>query len=768
MISLPFLAAFQLAALQPATPPTVYHGRSGQIRVAPPRLEAEVTIDGQLDEPVWQRAALLTGFSQYQPADGRPAPDSTEVRVWYSPTAIYFGIRAFEPHGAVTSSLAERDRLTSDDNVEIHLDTFDERNRALVFIVNPLGIQADGTKSEGGGFIPGSNVSPGQNDLSADFIWESKGHVAEWGYEVEVRIPFSSLRYRMASVQQWGLQIDRRVMHSGYELTWTPAKRASASFIGQAGWLTDLTGMHHGQVVELNPEATNTVSGTPCCTTTPGGWRYDASPSLGGNVRWTIGSNFVLNGTVKPDFSQVEADATQIATDQRFALFYPERRPFFVEGLDQFNVPNTLVYTRTIVQPAGAVKLTGKLGRADVAVLSAIDDGSTTPTHERPLVNVVRLRQSFAEQSLLGLVYSDRSGGGRENRLLGADSRIVFGKYFAQFQAVGSTTRASGERADGAMWEAVLDRTGRNFGFHYNILGIAPEFRADNGYVPRTGFVQPNISNRLTWYGRQGGLFEQLNTFFTLNGLWRYDDFLDAASSLEAYASMSATVRLRGGWSIGVSPKVGSYAFDPERYVHIVGFTPSSRITTTTSGISVSTPQYQKLSASFGATAGNDVDFFATERVRRMDYNATLNLRPSSRLRIAATYNSSSFTRAFDNEKSYYLKIPRLKIEYQLARPIFVRVVSQYVATMRAPLRDPRTGEILIIDGPDGPMPSTRDASNVLRTDWLFSYRPNPGTVAFIGYGHDLNEQDALAFNGLRRTHDSFFIKFSYLFRTTF
>ena len=123
---------------------------------------------------MWQQAALLTGFSLYQPVDQRPAPDSTEVRVWYSSTAIYFGIRAFEPHGAVAATLADRDRISADDNIEIHLDTFDERNRALVFIVNPLGVQADGTKSEGGGFIPGSNVMPGQNDLSADFVWQSQ------------------------------------------------------------------------------------------------------------------------------------------------------------------------------------------------------------------------------------------------------------------------------------------------------------------------------------------------------------------------------------------------------------------------------------------------------------------------------------------------------------------------------------------------------------------------------------------------------------------
>jgi len=470
---LPLLAAFQLAS---SAPPRVYDGRAGQTTVPIPKIEADVEIDGNLDEAVWRQAAVLTGFSLYQPFDQRPAPDSTEVLVWYSSNAIYFGIRAFEPHGQVTATLADRDRIGSDDNVEIHLDTFDERNRAFVFLVNPFGVQADGTKNETGGFIPGANVMPGQDDLSADFVWQSRGRLIEGGYVVEVRIPFASLRYPLLAEQRWGLQIDRHVQHNGYEETWTPALKASATFIGQAGWITGLTGLHHGQLIELNPELTNTMSGSPCCATPQTGWRYQSDPQVGGNLRWTLGSNFVLNGTVKPDFSQVEADATQIAADARFALFYPEKRPFFVEGSGQFNVPNTLVYTRTIVRPDAAAKLTGKLGRADVAILSAFDEPSFS--HDRPLVDIVRLQQNFGEQSLAGLVYSDRVGSGRENRLLGGDTHIVFGKiYFAQFQAAESMTRVNGVSQSGPLWEGVVDATGRSWGFHYNILGIAPEFQ---------------------------------------------------------------------------------------------------------------------------------------------------------------------------------------------------------------------------------------------------------------------------------------------------
>jgi hypothetical protein len=756
-VLLPFLSAFQIAAAQVPEPAGVHSGRLGQTSVAPPRIEATIAVDGRLDEPVWARAAILNGFSLYAPADGRPAPDSTEVRVWYSPDAIYFGIRAYAEPSTVAATLADRDRIGSDDNVEIHLDTFHERNRAFVFIVNPLGIQADGTKSEGGGFIPGSNVGPGQNDLSADFRWDSRGHVTSWGYEVEVRIPFSALRYPASTPQTWGLQIDRHVQRNGYEETWTPARKASASFIAQSGTLSGLTGMVHGQNVELNPELTNTTVGAACCAPTLDRWKYSSSPQLGGNVRVAMGSNFVLNGTIKPDFSQVEADATQVAADERFALFYPEKRPFFVEALDQFNVPNQLVYTRTIAQPDAAGKLTGKLGRADVALLSARDQGR--------LVDIMRLRQAIGEQSQVGLLYSGRTGEGRNNHVVGMDTKIVFGGiYFAQLQAVQSLTSDNGVSTSGPMWEAVVDATNRAWGFHYNVLGIHPDFRTDNGFLPRVGYVKPNAMNRFTWYGRPGALAERFNVFLNANGLWRYDDFLHARSLLEDAASANMQLTLRGGWSVGMTPKVGSYAFDPADYQgYDGGFTPSDRIAIGGSTFSIATPQFQKLNASVSTNVGNDVDFLETSRVRRLDYTASLDLRPSDRLRVSTTYQTTSFTRRSDGQRSAFARIPRLRVEYQLARPIFVRVVSQYTATRREALLDPRTSEVIVLASG----PSTATSSNVLRTDWLFSYRPAPGTVFFVGYGGSMTEEDPLAFQRLRRTSDSFFVKGSYVFQFT-
>ena len=770
----PLLLAFQIAAV----PSGIYHGRSGQTAARVPVADATaaaITVDGRLDEPVWRTAALLTGFSLYEPVDQRPAPDSTEVLVWYSATAIHFGIRAFEPHGAVRATLADRDRISADDYVELHLDTFHERRRAFVFMVNPLGVQADGTKSEGGGFIPGSNVAPGQNDLSADFVWESKGRLTDWGYEVEIRIPFNSLRYPIGGSQSWGLQVNRHVQHSGYAETWTPALKGSASFIAQAGTITGLSGMQHGQVLALNPELTSTISGTPAATA-GANWSYKAQQQLGGNVRWGIGSNFVVNGTIRPDFSQVEADASQIAADARFALFYPERRPFFVEGSDQFNVPNTLVYTRRIVQPDAAVKVTGKIGRADLAVLSAIDQAPSGTSVGKPMVDIVRLQQSFGEQSTAGLVYSDRVGAGRSNRVAGADVHLVFQRlYFAQFQVVSSTTSSSSGAQSGPLWDAVVDRTGRTFGFHYNIFGVAPRFSTDNGFVARTGIVSPGIANRITVFGPQGSWFERYTGFLRVAGVWKYDDFFAGRSVLEQSASVTDNFTFRGGWSVNASPTFSRYRFDPAAYANVrtttslgalVPFVPSGTLGAAVINISASTPQFRRFAASVGATVGNDVDFFEASQVRRADYNASLDLRPTERLRVSATYVSSSFVRLSDGVRTATTRIPRLKTEYQIARPLFLRLVAQYEASVREPLVDPANGRTLRVKASDGSYAaSSSRTTNTLRGDFLFSYRPSPGTVFFAGYGNTMTETQPLAFQQLRRAADAFFVKASYVFR---
>src|SRR5918993_5662077 len=273
-------------------PPTTYDGRAGKLSVRAVRLEVEPEIDGKLEEAVWGEAAVLTGFSQFSPADGVPAADSTEVLVWYSPTAILFGIRAFEAHGSVHATLADRDRIASDDHVQILLSTFNDGRQATVFAVNPFGVQSDGalveTGATSGNGYNNAVVKRETADLSPDFVFESKGRVTEYGYEVEGRIPFKSIRFQPKREQSWGINIVRQVPHSGREDSWTPAKRARASFLAQSGSLVGLADLRRGMVLDFTPSLTSRTTGTLGSS----GWDYaGGGPELGGTVRWGVTNN---------------------------------------------------------------------------------------------------------------------------------------------------------------------------------------------------------------------------------------------------------------------------------------------------------------------------------------------------------------------------------------------------------------------------------------------------------------------------------------------
>src|SRR6185312_4231476 len=414
-------------------PATVYSGRSGQTSVKIPRIDANVSVDGTLTDPVWQRAALLTGFSEYSPLDGLPAEDSTEVFVWYSPRAIYFGVRAFEPHGGVHYKLADRDKIDADDNIQVVLTPFLHSRQALVFAVNPLGIQEDGTMTEGVGKARSFNTGTTQTgrpttDLSPDFVYESKGHVTPGGYEVVIRIPFRSIKYQAEDPQDWGVNIIRTVQHSGHEQTWVPARLASASFLGQSGTLVGITGLDRGSALDLNPFVTSHALGAPGAT--PSSWNYGVSrPSFGTNMRWGITNNLTLTGTYRPDFAEVESDATKLVLDPRVAVSYPEKRPFFLEGLEQFSTPSALVYTRAIEAPIEATKLTGKYGPLSVAYLSALDEETSSVTGTgHPLFNVLRVQRDIGGESIIGSTITDKEQGGAYNRLVSADSRVTFDK----------------------------------------------------------------------------------------------------------------------------------------------------------------------------------------------------------------------------------------------------------------------------------------------------------------------------------------------------
>ena len=768
---------FAVALLLVQAQQSVFDGRLRQTDVRIPRIEAPaVRLDGVLDEPVWRQAAVLTGFTQYRPVDSRPAQDSTQVLVFYAPDAIYFGIRAYEAHGnVVRATLADRDNIDADDKIQILLDTFNDRRRALLFAVNPLGAQEDGVRSEGlAGAAGGQNAGfrfDGVVDLNPDYVYQSQGQVTPWGYAVEVRIPFKSLRYQSGATQDWGIQIIRTTQHTGYEDTWAPVVRASASFLIQSGALKSLTGLRRGLVMDVSPEFTSRLDGAPV---TPSTYRYqNIDPQVGVNVRWGITQNLSAAGAVNPDFSQVEADVGQVTVNQRFALFFPEKRPFFLEGLEQFDTPNALIYTRRIIDPIAGAKLTGKVGPTAVAYIGAIDDNGGVAGAPHPLVNLLRLRRDLGANSTLGVAYTDRIVGSAWNRVLGSDVRFIWKKiWFSDAQIVGSWTKDGAGSAvrSGELWDVTLyDRTGYSYGNHAEVVGISPTFAALSGFVNRVNVVQSRIANRFTWYGKPGAMLENATTFILLQPTWRYRDFFHLGSTLEGGINQQWLFTLRGGWGVNANWQNNHQRFDPPDYANyqvdssgtLIPFSiPHGRYNLWGGNIGFNTPNRAfTFSANIGA--GKGVIFSEAAESRGVNTFLGITWKPTAALRVDGQWVRQRLNRAQDGSWFSTANIPRLKIEYQLTRDIFFRYVGQYTAQEVDALRDPRTGDSLVIGGAAQP----RRTDTEFRNDVLFSYRPRPGTVVFFGYGASLTEPEPFNFGRLTRTGDGFFLKASYLFR---
>lgn len=729
-MSFPVLFSLLLATQTPAPaqPPATVDG-AGAPGFTVPRIEETVVVDGRLDEPAWARAVRLTGFSEYRPVDRQRAAEQTEVLVWYAPDALHFGIIAHDSEpGSIRATSADRDSLDREDSIRIYLDTFNDRRRAFVFGVNPLGAQEDGVQTEGS--FNAGRMMGGSIDLSPDYQFDSRGQLTPTGYVVEIRIPFKSLRYPTTPGAKWGLNILRKTQRTGREDTWTDAQRV-ASFLAQAGTMEGLADMERGMVTEFQPFATGASNGVRGSDGTFRRESIDIEP--GANLRLGF-TNVSIDATVNPDFSQVESDAAQVTVNERFALFFAEKRPFFLEGIELFATPGQLVYTRRIVDPMGGLKLTGKVGRTGLAFLSALDEAGPRNTH----VTLARVRRDVGKDSLAGITYTDRTQTHQFNRVLAADARMVFKSLYYVLGQVGGSWTDNGTRTTSApMFQAEFDRTARRWGFNYRLTGFGKGFEAQSGFVPRSNIVEFSAFNRLSYYGTRGSLVEGVTMFFGPTRIWTFDDFL-SERAIEGGESLSLSATLRGGWSLSLRParsfahlKVGGAG---TRYVSVVNGTAS-----------VTTPIFSKVNGRVEVRTGGAIIFADAVEGRETRVTTSLAVRPTSSTRIEGSFVRSRLRRVSDDVEFARATIPRIKVEFQPRRSLFFRMISEYRSEQSAPYDA---------------------ASKGLRTDWLLSFEPSPGTVVFLGYGMT-QERDRTRFasDDLERTSDGFFIKLAYLIR---
>ena len=790
----------------PERPPAVaeYDGAAGQLEIATPRLEdPDINIDGRLDDAAWEGAALLRNFSQYDPVEGIPAVQPTEALVLVSDDAIYFGVRAYDSDpGGVRASLSERDSWgRADDYIRVVLDTFNDRRRAYNFMVNAYGVQQDGIWVEGGqggggggrggrgggggggGGRRGGGFGPPPVDYNPDFIWESDGRLDDQGYTVEMRIPFKSIRFQNVPLQSWGINIMRRVQRTGYQQSWAPLSRDRANQLEQSGTLDELQDLDPGLFLEINPVATGKRLGA--YDSDAGAFQHDDPVGdFGFYTTYGLTSNLTLDGTYNPDFSQVEADAGQIAVNERFALFFPEKRPFFLEGMDIFQLPKQLVYTRSVVDPIAGAKITGKVGSFNVGYMGAVDQVASSSSANDAVVNLVRLRRDLGTSSTFGLTYTDRTRSTDVfNRVMSADTRLVMGgRYTLQLIGAGSVRGLSeGGSEWGSLTSANFARTGRTFSFNGEFENIEPAFEAASGFIRRVGLTQMQGNVSLNSIGRPGDLIERWGPSLSVRTLWDHDTFWNGGKTEESEIRLTGTASFRNNITLFLTGTRTDFFFPASDYGGLFTREPSDML----APLSVNQSHFEGLyggsfflmASSWSKVRGNirfswgeTPLFYRTldvpiETAEQYSGSVSLNLYPFTSLQAEVGVNHETLIRKRGGGRYSSATIPRIRAQYQFTKALFLRSIVEYAHRDQEPLLNPVSGLPLEYCPADACSALSTSIGHDVHVEVLLSYEPSPGTVMYVGYSREMEDTGAFRFQRMRPQADGLFAKVSYRFR---
>ena len=720
---------------------------TGRPIVRPPRLERRPVIDGRLDDDVWREAAHITNLVQRRPLDGAPATEASDIYLAYDNTNIYIGFHAhYDNPDMMRANRRDRDQTIDDDLFLVYFDPFLDQQRAYVFTVNGYGVQGDSILSANS--FGGGRFGVPRGDESWDVLFETAGEIVDDGFTAEMAIPFKSLRYPRrdpVAPHQWGLQLARIIGGKDEAVVWSRTSRDVAGFLPQMGVLDGLTDLSTSRNLEILPTFTAINFGGLDRTT--GDFNHlGTSPEGGVNLKYGVTSNLTADFTVNPDFSQIESDRPQIEVNQRFALFFPELRPFFLEGAEIFDIPTqiTAVHTRTIVDPFYGAKLTGKVGQTAIGVMYANDvapgtvDDPTDPVFEQSAeIFMGRVRYDLYSESHIGAIFTDRELLDGHSRLVGIDSNFRLGDtHSIAFSAMGTDHRdLDGEETTGYLLNTFFNKNGRNLRYGVGSYALSPDFKTDVGFVRRTdqrfvgGFGGYTLWPE-TWLVNWGPEF-----FY--NRIYDFDDVLQDENAGTGF----------------------NFAFAKNIFVATNLFRGMERY----EGINFFKTQYRVFGrVDTSRRIGFGVNYFGGEQIffdpddpylgYQRGINTFINLRPISRLQSEIRISTNRFTDPRNNDEvAFDVKIFRALTTYQFTNRFLFRNITEY---------------------------NTHDETVDL--NFLFTYRINAGTVFYIGYddhyqqadlieGDDLDgddEADQLFFTTERRqTNRAVFLKFQYLFR---
>ena len=737
-LSLYFLTS--LTSYSRTTPVPEGDGKGASPHIIP-FIPENIKIDGSLDEGAWQQALVIDLPYETDPGENIPAPVTTDALLFYCDSYLYIGFRAHDPDpSSIRARYTDRDNIGNDDYVAIFLDTFNDERRSFVLRSNPLGVQSDDIE------LPGD-----QNGTSWDAIYDSKGQITDEGYVVEMAIPFHQLRFQRSQEDQvWGFNVMRSHPRSKqHRLDHIPLDRNNDSPLSQFVKIEGFEKARPGRNVEIVPSLVGAQ--TDHRPDFPSGSMEKASRDLepGLSARWGFTPNLTLNGTVNPDFSQVEADAYQLDINEPFALWYPEKRPFFQEGFDYFQTLKNAVYTRVMRNPLWGAKLSGKEGGNTLGGYVVHDEvtnfifpgnqGSASATLDKKNIStVLRYRRDFGRRLTFGLMGTDREGDDYYNRLLSMDGDIrITNSDRVRFQVMGSSTRYPDEMAEtnnqnkGNFNDYYIafeyDHDARNWGWWLDYDDVGSGFRADLGFIPMVDFRNVEGGVNYTFFNKPGGWWTTFGIYSQFNYYEDRDQHplrrnaqlnFNYQGAMQSHAHF-ATYRTEEYYN--------ARTFDLTSFSSCFGFRP-----------------IRDIWFHYHILFGDRIDYDNTRLGKRfrLDPEINLNLGRHMRLYFYHLYERMSA----EDARLYTANISQMTAVFHFNVRMFFRAILQYVQY------DYNVPNYTVDIEPE---------FKHLFSQLLFSYKINPFTVFFLGYSDNHMRGPEPDYH-LRQKNRTFFTKLSY------
>ena len=683
---------------------------------------------------------VITDFLQVDPGDGDPPSQPTTAYLSYDEKNLYAAFYAKDDPSKIRATVGRRDAIFSDDRVSISLDTFLDRQRNYWFESNAYGVQMDGTNLNG------------VDDYNFDTLWYSEGRIVEDGYVVLMTIPFKSLRFSNAPVQTWGLMVSRAIQRNNEWVNWPYLTwRLMPSWAGQFGDLTGIRDISPGRNMQFIPYAG--FSRANYRDPFKPGLQYDTENDFraGLDAKIVLRDALTLDMTLNPDFSQVESDSPQVTVNQRFEVFFPEKRPFFMENADYFQTPENIFFSRRMADPQFGARLTGKIGRWAIGALAGDDraPGEIAPEDsghysDRAAVGIFRLYRELGKESRIGGLITSRDFAGSSNRVFSMDTRLKLNQNLVLTgQMMGSLSRdLDGDDRNGTAGYLRLAQSGRHFSANAYYRDRSPEFETDLGFIPRVDIRETGWSTSYSWRPQKGTVLS-FGPSFSGSVIYDYDGTL-----MDWTLSPSFRVEL---------PKNTSMSFTHnESFERFFG----EDFRKNSNKVSVSSQWQKWLHFSSSLEHGDGINYFpaAGERpflAKSLNTSFTLKLMPTPQLQIDETY---LYTRlAADGRGTVFNNhIWRTKANYQFTREFALRAIVDYNAVL------PNDALVML------------ERQKRLGLDVLFTYMLHPGTALHIGYTdnyENLRYDPAVSPLVQRGSFPDtnvgrqIFAKFSYLFR---